>query len=65
MERIYVEHLTKTVWNVDVSGVSMRGRPRKEWMEGVERVLELRGLSVKQCKETARVRCESKAIVDG
>ncbi len=44
--RMGEECLTKRVWMAEVSGPNLRGKPRKGWMEGVERALGLRGMSV-------------------
>ncbi len=35
--RMGEERLTKRVWKAEVSGPNLRGRPRRGWMEGVER----------------------------
>lgn len=39
MVRMGEECLTKRVWKAEVNGVRVRGRPRRGWMEGVERAL--------------------------
>ncbi len=51
MIRMDEDPMTK-VWRTEVSGagVRVRRRPRKGWMEGVERALGMRGLSVEQGK---------------
>ena len=48
-----------------MSGVNLRGRPRKGWMEGVESALSMRGLSVEQGRESARDRREWRNVVSG
>ena len=63
--RMDEERLTKRVWKASVSGVNLRGRPRKGWMEGVERALSMRGLSVEQGRRSASNRREWKAVVSG
>ncbi len=35
------ERLTKRVWKAEVNGPNLRRRPRRGWMEGVERALGL------------------------
>ena len=61
----YGHVLRKRVWKASVSGVNLRGRPRKGWMEGVERALSMRGLSVEQGRRSASNRREWKAVVSG
>ena len=39
----YGHVLRKRVWKANVGGVNLRGRPRKGWMERVERALSMRG----------------------
>ncbi len=63
--RMGEEHLTKRMWKAEVSGPNLRGRPRRGWMEGVERVLGLRGMSVEQGGKRASERCEWRAVVCG
>ncbi len=38
------ERLTKRFWKAEVSGPNLRVRPRRGWMEGVERTLGLRDM---------------------
>ncbi len=59
------ERLTKRVWKAEVSGPNLTGRHRRGWMEGVERGLGLRGMSVEQGKESASDRREWIAVVCG
>ncbi len=59
------ERLTKRVWKVEGSGSNLRGRLRRGWMEGVERALGLRGMSMEQGKECASDRREWIAMVCG
>ncbi len=64
--RMGKEHLTKQqVWKAEVSGPNLTRRPRREWMEGVERALGLQGMSVEQGRECASDRCEWRAVVCG
>ncbi len=65
MVRVGEEHLMKRVWKAEVSGLRVRGRPRRGWLERVERALGVQGLSVEQGRESARDRYEWKAIVGG
>ncbi len=46
MVRMGEEGMTKRMWKGKVSGVRVRGSPRRGWMEGMERALGVRGLSV-------------------
>ncbi len=57
--------LTKRVWKAEVSGPNLKGRPRRGWMEGVEKALGLRGMSVEQGRESASDRREWGAVVCG
>ncbi len=59
------ERLTKPVWKAEVSGPNLRGRPRRGWMEGVERALGIQGMSVEQGRESASDRHEWRAVVCG
>ncbi len=42
--RMNEERLTKREGKAGVSGMNLRGRPRRGWLEGVERALGLRGM---------------------
>ncbi len=64
MIRMDEDHMTK-VWKAEVSGVRVKGRPRKGCTEGVERTLGMRNLSVEHRKESARGRHKWRANVDG
>ncbi len=50
MIRMDEDYMTR-MWRAKVSGVKVRGRPRKDWMEGAERALWMRSLSVQQGQE--------------
>ena len=63
MVRMNDERLTKRVWKAEASGVRMRGRPEKRWMDGVVRALGVRGLSLEQGRESASDRREWRVIV--
>ncbi len=63
--RMGEERLTKRVRKDEVIGPKLRGRPRRRWMEGVERALGLRGMSVEQGRESASDRREWRAVVSG
>uniref|UniRef100_A0A8C8DHP6 ribonuclease H n=1 Tax=Oryzias sinensis TaxID=183150 RepID=A0A8C8DHP6_9TELE len=56
VERMGRERLVKRVYESDVSGVRMRGRPRMGWTEGVRRALNARGMTVVQGREAAQDR---------
>ena len=58
------ERLTKRVWNAEVDGRNVRGRPRFGWMDGVKRALNNRGMNVIEANERARNRSEWRAIVN-
>ena len=51
------------VMNAKVNGRSARGRLRFEWMDGVKRALNDRGMDVKEASERARDRNEWRMIV--
>ncbi len=51
--RMGKKRLTKRVWKAEVSGPNLRERSRRGWMEGVERALSLRGMSVEERRESA------------
>ncbi len=57
------ECLTKRVWKTEMSGPNLRGRPRKGWMEGVERARGLRDMSMEQGRECTSDRHEWRAVV--
>ena len=55
--------MVKRVWIEDASGVRPRERPKIRWMNGVERALDARGVTVEQGRESARDRGEWRRIV--
>ncbi len=63
--RMGEECLTKQVWKAEVSGPNLRGRPRRGWMEGGERALNFRGMSVEQGNKSASDRHKWRAVVCG
>jgi len=63
MERMEGERLVKRVWIANASGVRPRGRPKIRWMDGVERALDVRGVTVEQGRESARDRGEWRRFV--
>ena len=63
VERMENERLLKRVMNARVNGKGARGRPRLGWMDGVKRVLQDRGMDVREARERARDRNDWRAIV--
>ncbi len=61
--RMGEERQTNQVWMAEVSGRNLRVRLRRGWMEGVERVLGLRGMSVQQGRQSASDRREWRGVV--
>ncbi len=53
MVRMDEERQTKKLWRVQVTGGRRRVRPNLRWMDGVSRVLEVRGMNMEQGREMA------------
>ena len=63
MERMEKDLLVKTIMESDVIGLRSRGRPLIGEVDGVNRVLNERGMSVEKGGMTVRDRSEWRAVV--
>ena len=63
MERMDEQRLVKRIYVSHAEGVRARGRPRMEWLDGVKRCLDGRGLTLDEARVRALDRDEWRAIV--
>jgi hypothetical protein len=64
LERMNEERLVKRVWKSEVEGSRPRGRPCFSWMNGVQKALRMRDLTVEDARECARDRSAWSMIVN-
>ena len=65
VERMGDERLAKRVYESYVRGTRRRGRPRKCWMNGVNELLERKGLSIQEAKVSVQDRSVWRSICRG
>merc|ERR1712002_955351 len=65
VERMGNERLFKRVYDSEVRGVSRIGRPRKSWMNGVNEMLERKGLNIQEAKDSVQDRNGRRNICRG
>ena len=58
VERMEDDRLARKVYELEVQGPRCRGRPRKEWMDGVKEVLTKMGLTIQEAKACIQDRRE-------
>ena len=63
VERMDDHRMARRVMMAEVCGGRVRGRPRLDWMDGVEVVLGNRGITVEAACQCAKYRKEWRALV--
>ena len=65
MERMGEERLARRVYDSDVRGVRGRGKLRKCWMDGAQRVLARKGLDIQEARVCVQDRSEWRSVCRG
>ena len=65
VERMGDERLARRVYESHVRGTRRRGRPRKCWMNGVNELLERKGMSIQEAKVSVQDRSAWRSICRG